>query len=172
MFSLQNGWAWQLVSLQNEVNTENSTKWPGIYQNRWFLMNREIRGYIDHVRAGGHMSMYKNKDSFCRHVPGHADPLRFLQMSQDTPTSSNKNLYKITSTFFTCPRIPPQVRTRISTKWVYGKMSLQSDPTLYKNSLYKMTEPKPIFWAKPCMPSHFVPEISRGIQGPCSSQLC
>ena len=29
-------------------------------------------------------------------------------------------------------------------------MSLQSDPTLYKNSLYKMTEPKPIFWAKPC----------------------
>ena len=91
------------------------------------------------IMFGGHMSMYKNKDSFCRHVPGHADPLRFLQMSQDTPTSSNKNLYKMTSTFSTCPRIPPQVRTRISTKWVYGKMNLQSDPTLYKNSLYKMT---------------------------------
>ena len=58
------------------------------------------------------MSMYKNKDSFCRHAPGHADPLllghlknlgkgspqndsRFLNITQDTPRCSNKNLYKM-----------------------------------------------------------------------------
>ena len=51
-FFLQNGWAWKTASLQNGVRKENSTKWQGIiYKNRWFLMNREIRGYIDHVRG-------------------------------------------------------------------------------------------------------------------------
>ena len=152
---------WKQKTVQNDrASTKTGDSW-------WIEKFEAIS-----IMFGGHMSMYKNKDSFCRHVPGHADPLRFLQMSQDTPhkfeqgslqndinflhvsqdtpTSSNKDLYKMTSTFFTCPRIPPQVRTRISTKLVYGKMSLQSDPTPYKNSLYKMTEPKPIFWAKPC----------------------
>ena len=46
------------ASLQNEVRKENSTKWQGIYKNRWFLMNREIRGYIDHVR-GAHVHVKK-----------------------------------------------------------------------------------------------------------------
>ena len=73
------------------------------------------------IMFGGHMSMYKNKDSFCRHVPGHADPLRFLQMSQDTPTSSNKNLYKMTSTFRHMSQDTPTI----------------SNKNLYKISLWK-----------------------------------
>ena len=91
-------------------------------------MKREIRCYIDHVR-GAHV-LYKNKDSFCRHVPtqqrsgsakpnnmaveigwketqdnyGHLKNLgkgslqndsRFLNITQDTPRCSNKNLYKM-----------------------------------------------------------------------------
>ena len=56
----------------------------------------------------------------------------------------------MTPTFFTSLRIPLLVRTRISTKWVYGKIYIQSTPPVYKNGLYKMTEPKAIFWAKPC----------------------
>ena len=55
------------------------------------------------------------------------------------------------STFFTCRTIPPPVRTRIPTKCVYGKMSIQSAAPLYKNGLYKMTKPKPIFWGRTCL---------------------
>lgn len=40
-------------------------------------MDREIRGYIDHVR-GAHVHV-KNKVSFGRHVPSHADLLRLFQ---------------------------------------------------------------------------------------------
>ena len=62
---------------------------------------------------------------------------------------SGEGLYKMTPAFLTYPKIPPDVRTRISRKWVYGKIYIQSAPLVYNNGLYNMLEPKAIFWAKP-----------------------
>ena len=172
MFSLQNGWAWQLVSLQNEVNTENSTKWPGIYQtgDSWWIEKFEAIS----IMFGGHMSMYKN-------IKTH-----FVDMFRVTP---------IRFAFFKCPRIPPQVRTRISTKWhqlsshvpgyphKFEQESLQNESMekwVYNQTLHytriastKWLKPSPFFGQNPArhrmmvyaghVPSHFVPEISRGI---------
>ena len=56
----------------------------------------------------------------------------------------------MTATFFTYPKIPQDVRTRTPTKWVHGKMYIKSAPPVYKNGLYKMREPKAIFWANHC----------------------
>ena len=53
------------------------------------------------------MSMYKNKDSFCRHAPGHADPLRlffsthFVARFSVISKISGKGLYKMTPDFLT-----------------------------------------------------------------------
>ena len=58
-----------------------------------------------------------------------------------------KGLYKMTATFFTCPKIPQDVRTRTSWEWVSDKIYIRSAPPVYKNGLYKMREPKAIFWA-------------------------
>ena len=96
-------------------------------------MNREFRGYIDHV--GG---------AIC---PCGKTNTHFV----DSKKISGKGLYKMASTFFTCRTIPPPVRTRIPTKCVYGKMSIQSAAPLYKNGLYKMTKPKTIFWGRTCL---------------------
>ena len=51
------------------------------------------------------MSMYKNKDSFCRHAPGHADPLRVTPISVISKISG-KGLYKMTPDFLHNPRYP------------------------------------------------------------------
>ena len=58
---------------------------------------------------------------------------RFLNITQDTPRCSNKNLYKMSL-------------WKNNEKYIYMK----SAPRASKNGLYKMREPKPIFWAKPC----------------------
>ena len=50
------------------------------------------------------MSMYKNKDSFCRHAPGHADPLRLFfstHFVEVISKISGKGLYKMTPDFLT-----------------------------------------------------------------------
>ena len=97
--------------------------------------------------------------------------------------------------FFKCPRIPPQVRTRISTKWhqlsshvpgyphKFEQESLQNESMekwVYNQTLHytriastKWLNPSPFFGQNPArhrmmvyaghVPSHFVPEISRGI---------
>ncbi len=54
--------------------------------------------------------------------------INFLHMSQDTPTGSNKNLYKMS---------------------LWKNLYSISRSTI-QECLYKMTEPKPIFWAKTC----------------------
>ena len=59
------------MGLETGISTKwseqrNTTKRPGLQENSWFLMNRENRGYIDHVR--GACVHAKRPASFCRHV--------------------------------------------------------------------------------------------------------
>ena len=97
------GWR-HLYKMECAKKTLENDRAPTYTGDSWWIEKVDVISII----FGGHMSMYKNKDSFCRHAPGHADPLRlflgkgslqndsrFLNITQDTPRCSNKNLYKM-----------------------------------------------------------------------------
>ena len=94
-------------------------------------MCRGIKFQDISIMFGEHVSMLKNKASFCRHIrhgpgPHRSASLFWVARFSVIKKISGKGLYKMTLAFLTCPGIPEQVRTRISTKWVHGKISVQS----------------------------------------------
>ena len=89
------------------------------------LIDRKIRAYIDRVRGARVHVQYKG--SFCR-VTQIQNDSNISNISQDTTRCSNQNLYKMS---------------------LWKNIYIQSAPLVYKNGLYKMMEPKAIFWAKP-----------------------
>ena len=102
------------------------------------------------------MSMYKNKGSFCRHAPGHADPLRLFFSTHFVevmvPRCSNKNLYKMSLWKNIYEISPSSIQ-----KW-----SLQNERTQAHFFGQNPARHKMMVYAGH-VPTHFMPEISRGM---------